>query len=226
MSTLDTTVRFETPEGVELELQIAGPVARACAWATDLAIRAVVYLVVGVVMSLLGSLGTGVFLVVIFLLEWLYPVAFEVTRGDTPGKRAFGLMVCQDNGAPVTWSASMLRNLLRVVDLLPFLYGVGLVTMVSNARFQRLGDIAAGTLVVYGEKASELQSFSDTGSARLPLPLTLPEQRAILDFAERAKSLSDERQLELAGMMPSLIKRIKPVETLLAHANWLVRGDR
>ncbi len=90
------------------------------------------------------------YLIVAFLLEWLYPVAFELTRwGATPGKRALGLKVVMDNGLPVTPAASLTRNLLRVADFLPFLYGFATVCLLTRRDFKRLGDLAAATLVVY-----------------------------------------------------------------------------
>ena len=77
-----------------------------------------------------GLVEEGAAFVTVFLLEWFYPVFFEVYRnGATPGKQALNLAVVQDDGIPVGWSASMVRNLLRTADLLPFLYGCGLLSM-------------------------------------------------------------------------------------------------
>ena len=123
---LDTRYRVEIPGGIKLEAQVVGPIPRFFALAIDLAIR--------------GAL---------FLVEWFYPVLFEVLwRGQTPGKRALGISVINDDLTPVTLGPSLVRNLLRVVDFLPVFYLAGLVTMLSNRRFQRLGDLAAGTLVI------------------------------------------------------------------------------
>jgi uncharacterized RDD family membrane protein YckC len=140
---------FETPEGIDLGLRVAGPISRALAWIIDAFIRYSVLFALSTVLASLLSFGMGLFLILLFLLEWFYPVVFEVVRGATPGKKAMGLLVVHDNGTPVGWSASMIRNLLRSVDFLPFFYCAGLISILLNSRFKRLGDLAAGTLVVY-----------------------------------------------------------------------------
>src|SRR5687768_16805307 len=86
---LDTLRTFTTPEGVELNLRLAGPMPRACAWAIDLALRVAILLVVLIAVSALGALGMGIFLISAFLLEWIYPAVCEVHfDGATPGKKA------------------------------------------------------------------------------------------------------------------------------------------
>jgi len=202
---IDTLAHVETPEGVELEFSPAGPVPRALAWLLDALIRYTAYVLVLWVMSLLGKAGMGVFLVFLFLLEWGYPVVFEVTnKGQTPGKRALGLKVVREDGTPVGWSASMVRSLLACVDFLPFGYGTGLIAMFTGARFQRLGDLAAGTLVVHVAPRSaprrEAQGPAEPPMP-LPFPLTLVEQRAIMSFSERMPTFTRERAEELAGIL-------------------------
>src|SRR5215470_4339864 len=125
---LDTTRRVPTPEGIELTLRLAGPVPRAIAWAIDLAIRAGLLFLVMMVASPLGRAGVGVLLITAFFVEWLLPAWFETNwNGQTPGKRALGLAVLNDDGTPVRWPGALTRNLLRAVDFLPILYGIGLV---------------------------------------------------------------------------------------------------
>jgi len=146
---LDTARAVETPEGVTIDLRVAGPVPRALAFAIDFGIRALVYLGLAVGLATLGRFGTGVLLIAFFGLEWFYPVLFEVYgQGATPGKRMLGLRVVHDDGVPVGWSGAMIRNLLRAVDFLPFFYGCGLVSMLLTRDFKRLGDLAARTVVV------------------------------------------------------------------------------
>ena len=140
----DTIRKFEVPEGVDLELRIAGPIVRILAWLIDLLIRGAAYLVLMFILSLFGAIGWGIMLIVTFFFEWLYPVVFELYQGATPGKKTLNLYVCHDDGTPVNWQSSMLRNLLRVVDWLPLFYALGLITMCVNKEFKRLGDIAAG----------------------------------------------------------------------------------
>lgn len=227
---LDSIRSFETPEGIELELEIAGPVVRACAWLTDGAIRLAIYLLASTVLTWFGALGMGSFLIVVFLIEWFYPVIFEVTRGATPGKRAFNLEVCQDNGTPVTWPASIIRNLLRVADFLPVFYGVGLVSMLCNRDFKRLGDMVAGTVVVYRHEDGQAQGTvrdSEAHPAQAPSQvLQLAEQRAILDFAERSASLSADRVEELADILSPLTHSTgrNAADRLLGYASWIRKG--
>jgi uncharacterized RDD family membrane protein YckC len=95
----------------------------------------------------MGGIGVAFWLILLFALEWLYPIAFELTAsGATPGKRAFGLRVTMDNGLPVTAAAAVTRNLLRAADFLPFGYGFAIVSMLLRRDCRRLGDIAAATM--------------------------------------------------------------------------------
>ena len=205
---LDTIRLNETPEGVDLGLRLAGPAPRALALAADGAIRLVIFLALSPLLVLSG-LGLGLSLIAVFLLEWLYPVTFEVLSGATPGKRAMGLLVVHDDGTPVALPASLIRNLLRVVDFFPLFYGVGLVCTLVDRDFRRLGDLAAGTLVVHAQRrpsaAADAPVPLPASASRQPPPgLPIATQQAILAFCERARRLSGARRIELA-------------ETLLAH---------
>ena len=162
-----------------------------------------------------------------FIIEFFYPVLFELYQGATPGKKILSLYVCHDDGTPVNWQSSMLRNLLRVADFLPFAYTTGLLTMLINRDFKRLGDLAAGTVVVYrGGKKSSITIPSQEPTP-LPLPLTLTEQRSILDFAERFEYLSVPRQQELSNILTELTnqKDDASVKELHKYANWLLKGQ-
>jgi uncharacterized RDD family membrane protein YckC len=210
---IDSARAIETPEGVLLELRLAGPVVRALAWAIDMAIRFAVYLVLGLLLPLLGGAGMGLWLILLFLLEWFYPVAFEVlARGQTVGKMALGIRVLCDDGTPVGWYPSTVRNFLKFVDFLPILYGAGLLSMLLQRDFKRLGDLAAGTIVVYTERRVPRQSrpgpeaeadLADPLSLP-PLPLTLEEQQALVAFAARRRELTAERAEELAELLEPL----------------------
>jgi uncharacterized RDD family membrane protein YckC len=201
---LDTLRTVPTPEGIELSLKVAGPMPRARAWLLDLLIRLAILLVLGMVLGALGKVGSGLMLLIAFVLEWVYPVLFEVLRnGQTPGKRACDLRVLHEDGTPVQWRASVARNLIRAVDFLPVFYGFGLIAMMLNRDFKRLGDLAAGTIVVHTERkrASKGVPIAEPGLAN-PMPnvaLDLAEQRAVIDFAERRATWSTERANELAS---------------------------
>lgn len=224
MLQLDTVHTFETPEGVELGLRVAGPLPRALAWTIDALIRYSALILFMIALIPLGEgVGGGLFLIALFLVEWFYPVIFEVRRGATPGKKMMGLTVVHDNGTPIGWPASMIRNLLRVVDFFPLLYGAGLLSMLINRQFKRLGDLAAGTLVVYVEQARRSHPVISAEPRPLPVPLAVEEQRALLDFAERSGTLAPARVEELAEII-SDEQGPAAVNNVLGYAHWLARG--
>lgn len=220
---LDTRRRVETPEGVELDLAVAGPVSRASAWLIDSLIRTAVWFAVSVALVPMGPAGQGIALVAFFLLGWGYPVLFElVNRGATPGKSLLGLEVVHDDGTPVRLSASVVRNLLRAVDALPVAYAFGLTACVLSRDFKRLGDLAAGTVVVYSGKVRARRVTAEAPPLPPPVPLTAEERRAVMDFAERAVHLSPERAEELAACAEPLAGRGRDAVLRLAGmAAWL-----
>jgi uncharacterized RDD family membrane protein YckC len=159
---LDTVVSAVTPEGVRLVLRPAGLTARCYAFLLDTLIKLAVIYVFEILTLFAGGIGIALTLILLFALEWFYPVAFELTRwGATPGKRSLGLRVVMDNGLAVTPSASLIRNLLRAADFLPFLYGFAVVSMLLRRDFKRLGDLAAATLVVYAERPAARTAAGD-----------------------------------------------------------------
>ncbi|WP_346838053.1 RDD family protein [Microbulbifer sp. SAOS-129_SWC] len=199
---LDTTYNVETPEGIDLRAQAAGPVPRILAYGIDFLIRLAVFIALRIALAFADRAGDGIVLLCTFLLEWFYPVLFEVLRnGQTPGKKAFGLMVVNDNLTPISWGASILRNLLRFADFLPFAYASGVVSMVLNRNFQRLGDMAAGTLVVYRQAQHQAATLPQVAPLAPPAGLQLADQQAIISLTERHAELSDARQRELAGLL-------------------------
>ena len=223
---LDTTRRVATPEGIELTLRLAGPVPRALAWSVDFLLRVAVVFVVMMIAGPLGAAGTGIALITAFFVEWLLPAWFETNwNGQTPGKRAFGIAVLNDDGTPVRWPAALTRNLLRAVDFLPVLYGVGLVALLANRDFKRLGDLAAGTVVVYSnERTTTERKIPEATPIVPPLPLTLEEQRALLELAERSATLTRERFEELAELPTPLVRNLsaeRAAARLLGIANYL-----
>lgn len=224
---LDTIREFEVPEGVDLELRLAGPVIRINAWLIDFIIRSVAQTTIYFIFIWFGNIGWGLILLAFFTIEFFYPVLFELYQGATPGKKILSLYVCHDDGTPVNWQSSMLRNLLRVADFLPFAYATGLLAMLINRDFKRLGDLAAGTVVVYRSENKSSITIPSQDPAPLPVPLTLAEQRSILDFAERFEYLSVPRQQELSNILTELTnqKNDASVKELHKYANWLIKGQ-
>ena len=221
---LDTLRRLETPEGIELSLRVAGPVARALAWSVDSLIRYGALWGLLMVLTMLGGGGLGLWLIALFATEWLYPALFEVYAGGaTPGKKALGLKVIHANGTPVDWPAALIRNLLRAVDFLPLLYGFGLVAILCNRNFQRLGDLAAGTVVIYRDPSETAPPLPPGPALPPPFSLNPAEQQLLIDFAERGAILNPDRQAELADLLASYTRLygVVGVERLRAYARWL-----
>jgi len=203
---LDTRLEVETPEGIRLHLLPAGVVPRALAWSIDLLIRLLVLWIAAMALAFGGEAGHGIYFVVLFAVLWLYPVLFELFwQGQTPGKRALSLRVLNTDGTPVGWVASMTRNLLRTVDMLPFAYGIGSVCSLFDSRSRRLGDLAAGTLVVHDSTAARAPMQAPprlaVASVEPPPGLLRSEREALVEFAERHAQLSEERQIELANLL-------------------------
>jgi len=202
---LDTCIEVETPEGIALHLRPAGVVPRALAWGIDLLLRLVVLWGFAVVLAFMRNAGLGVYLLVLFTLLWLYPVLFELFwHGQTPGKRALGLRVIGADGAPVGWVASSTRNLLRTVDMLPLGYALGTLASLADPCGRRLGDIAAGTLVVHVGIDATLSKLPEVEPVEPALALQRAERDALIAFAERHRELSAERQIELAELTAPL----------------------
>ena len=239
---LDTLQRIEIAEGVEIRLRPAGPMVRLAAGLIDLAIQLGIFLalsiLIRVVSSAVGSeIGLGVFLILFFLLYWFYSVPFEAgKRGATPGKRAMKLRVVQVNGGPVTWGQAFVRSLLRIVDglppigLVPATYLVGMFFCLTTRSFQRLGDLAAGTVVIYVREAESYSRLRPPPLGALePLAPTIvlsrEEQQAIVAFYQRASLWSDERKIELAGRSGPLAGPggVEGVWRLWRMAAWLLR---
>ena len=155
---LDTTIQIVTPENIAFSYQVAGPFKRLLAYVVDLVC---LNLVLGLIAAFIGyisirlgiaGVGAGVFLIIYFIAYWFaFGIMEAIMNGQTFGKRAFRLRVVCVDGRPITGAQAVLRNLLRAVDNLPLFYQVGLVVASTNQRFQRVGDLACGTMVIVEE---------------------------------------------------------------------------
>jgi uncharacterized RDD family membrane protein YckC len=229
---LDTLQSVELAEGVEIRLRMAGPLPRAGAYVIDLLIRTAVLFVGGIVISISGiaigaNVSGGLMLLSWFLLDWLYPVYFESgKRGATPGKRAAGLRVVQATGSPITVGQAVVRNFLRFIDGMPFFtYGFGVASCLATKRFQRLGDLAAGTVVIYDRLQAQPLTAAPPPIAPVPLPvgLTADETRSLALFRERAGLWSEGRRAEIADQASVLTGKTgaEGVSRLMAMAHWV-----
>lgn len=228
---LDTVVSAETPEGIAIDLRPAGLSARCLAFLLDQLIRLGILYAGLIVNALTGGVGFGLWIVLAFALEWFYALPFELSRwGATPGKRVMGIKVVMDSGLPVTPAAAITRNLLRVADFLPLLYGFGVLSILLRRDFKRLGDIVAGTLVVYQPQRAMQPVLTDVEPLAPARRLSPKDQAAVIGLAARASRLTPERLDELAALAASVsgdAGRSGPDVTrrVLGVAQWL-RGKR
>ncbi len=237
MEKLDTLQAVELAEGVEIRLRMAGPVLRASAYFIDVLIRLAVMAVGWICMSIAGiaigpQVTQGVMLLVWFLMDWLYPVFFEAgKRGATPGKRVMGLRVVQATGSPITLGQAVIRNFLRFVDSMPFFTSIfALASCLATKRFQRLGDLAAGTVVIYERIPPQPMMAAPPPITAVPLPigLTANEMKALALFRERAGLWSDGRRAEIADQAAVLsgATGAAGVSRLMAMAHWIQEKRR
>lgn len=150
---LDTTVRLVTPERIVFEYPLAGPFRRVIAYLIDFVLLVALVIaafIAATLMTFFSAAGLGPALVAYFALTWGYGAVCEtVFNGQTLGKRAVGIRVVSARGVPITAAQAVLRNLVGAVDgLVPFFYLLALSSMLLTKKFQRLGDLAAGTMVV------------------------------------------------------------------------------
>ena len=195
----------ETPEGILLELRPAGVVVRFYAFLVDWGVRLVILYAAAIGNLLVGDIGFAFWLILLFALEWIYPIVFELqASGASPGKRAFGLKVVMENGLPVTAAASVTRNLLRVADFLPFGFGCAIVSMLTRPDCKRLGDIAAATLVVHSRRDVTRGVLEEVPPLAPAQPLGRDDQAALIALAARAPRLTAARLDELAALAASV----------------------
>ena len=224
---IDTLHNVEAPEGVDLALRLAGPAPRAIAYGADVAIRWIVYLFGAIPLAgLLAEVGAGLFVLVFALGEVIYPVAFELLGdGQTLGKRMVGIRVVHEDGTRIRWQASLLRNLLVVADALPGTYLFAIASMSLSQRFQRIGDHAAGTVVVYVDAPPQRAAGAAAAEPAPPaIALALEEQAALLAFGARSGAFSPARREELAKLATPLLRPGAPAAEQLAAVAAHLRG--
>ncbi len=211
---LDTRIEIITPENIAFQYRVAGPFRRLPAYLLDAIIRAGLILLGGLILmftlglSGLPGLSLGMVLILWFVLSWFYGGLFETFwNGQTPGKRMMHIRVVSVDGQPINGIQAVLRNFLREVDAQPlYFFQVGLLAAMMNDRFQRLGDLAAGTMVVVeeGHWLRGLTQLHEPEVAQLASQIPVNFQakrslaRALSAYVERRASFAWGRRMEIA----------------------------
>ena len=233
-------ISIDTPELVSIEMPLAGIGSRFIALLIDYIIWSVAFFLLAMVGLLLSPAlkafnklsaqwAEAIFIFVIFLFNWGYFTLFEAFwNGRTPGKKMARIRVIQRSGRSIGLVESMARNLVRYVDQIPFFYAVGVITMFITRQHQRLGDLAAGTLVVrdrepetplWGESSSRTFTAQIFATAAIPEPhhaVTLPalgvgklaasDLEVLESFFSRRLDMSLETRALLAGRIAAAIQ--------------------
>jgi uncharacterized RDD family membrane protein YckC len=164
---------IDTPEQVHLEFMLAGIGSRFMAAFLDILIEIALYLILFLLSLMWATSGllsgnrsiwwNAFVTLVLFCINWGYYAIFEALwKGQTPGKRWAKIRVIKDSGRPINAFEAISRNLIRFIDFLPLFYGIGVITMLLNAKHRRLGDYVAGTLVVHESSDDESKIFFNT----------------------------------------------------------------
>lgn len=220
---VDTRIEIVTPENIAFEYRVAGPFRRLPAYLIDLVIQATAVMIVAIAIMFAAFggrafLGFGMagYLIFLFVLQWFYGGLFEAFwNGQTPGKRLVGIRVLSIDGQPISGAQAILRNVLRAVDAMPTFtiavfaiptYLLGLVVAATNSRFQRLGDIASGTMVVLDDSTVHFEVIKTNEPAIIQLAAQLPVNftptrdlgRALALYMQRRASLTWETRSKVA----------------------------
>jgi len=212
---LDSRIEIVTPENIAFQYRVAGPFRRLPAFLIDVAICLVTFAVLSLAIMLVSfwfgipNVGAGVLLLILFVLVWFYGGLFETfCNGQTPGKRLMEIRVLSIDGRPIDGLQAVLRNILRVVDAPPpVFFPIGLVAAAMNRRFQRLGDLAAGTMVVVEEprwfhgvvRISDPQALWLAGQIPPGFQASRSLARALALYVQRRFHLAWPRRIEIAS---------------------------
>lgn len=234
---IDDRYNIDTPEHISFDYDVAGIGSRFLAAFID---SALLYFMLGVLnwisvlvanaalpdlLDGLASVLLGGLALLNFLLFWGYYMFFELAwNGQSLGKRMIGVRVVREGGRPITLSAAAIRNLVRVVDFLPFFYGIGVVTMFIDGRSRRLGDLAAGTIVVKERRTVSLAelanaippTYSGSASFTPTLPnlerLTAEDYDLVQSFLRRRSDLNLENRRRLASQLATRLRARLEIE--------------
>ncbi len=217
---IDLYGSIETPENVVLTYRLAGPALRAWAYLIDFAVRMGILMVSVVVLSMMElaveGIPTGILFLLLFMLEWGYFAVFEgfFIRVKTIGKNLGGVHCDWGGGYPISFWSGLIRNFLRAADFLPFFYGFGFIAMMFSGKFRRLGDLAAGTVVIEERRVNLprepiiLEKIQPL--ARTDIGTYIPPHHTLVlieEFLERRFVLTHQRGHEIAGMLAGVLAK-------------------
>lgn len=212
---LDTAMLVVTPENVAFDFQLAGPFPRVLALLIDGLVVAVLFLVIFLSLGAMAKALMGIALILWFFIWWGFGLVVEtLNNGQTPGKAALSLRVVSATGLSITPAQAILRNLLRGPDLIPPFFP-GVFAMMGNARFQRLGDLAANTMVIIerrNTRPTPAWPEENTSEVQALIPKkfspSIPLMETLASYIGRRKVLSAGRRKELAGVLAAHFRKV------------------
>jgi len=219
----DDKLTIETPEQTALEFTLAGIGSRGLAVAIDSLLQIAVLVVLGVIAGLVAYAGIfprlgkqwvyAILIFAVFLLRFGYFAVFEtIWNGRTPGKRWTHLRVIMDSGRPIDAQGAVLRNLIRIVDELPSLYVVGIVTSLISAQNKRVGDYLAGTVVIHEKNPQDSRALWERPETHLlataQSPAISPAELELVEaFLERRDGFHEDVRRSMAHQIAERLRR-------------------
>lgn len=235
------TLQIDTPENVTFGYEVAGIGSRFLAALVDTILIALLQIIIfGMIFLTLGdgdaissapAWVVGLLSFIAFVFFWGYYIFFEILwNGQSPGKRMVGLRVIRADGTPITVAEAVIRNLVRLIDFLPSAYGVGVVAMFVNDKARRLGDLAAGTVVVHDRAVQTLDDLAgarlqmqDAPVAAVPIPTEFPLERMkgreveiLEEYIRRRSGFPNNRELLAGQIFRSLCARLGLTESIIS----------
>src|SRR6266566_1885531 len=213
-------LEVETPDHVVLRYDLAGAGNRGFAAVVDFLLAFVIVFTANLILSWVGLFNQatlpvvgGFTLIVTAVLIWAYFILLEwLWNGQTIGKRVYKLRVINEDGSPAQFTAVLIRNLMRLVDFLPALYGLGVLVIVLSPKSQRLGDLAAGTYVVRAPRPKvdwfSLRTVTPLGAGTTAETRRMPgeAQRLVREFVAREAELGPTERARIAAVIAAKLR--------------------
>jgi uncharacterized RDD family membrane protein YckC len=232
---MDRTLDVRTPESIAFSYELAGIGSRFLAVSIDLIVQILILIALiwglaaagshlptakhasSISSKFVQSLAIGIAVFVVFVIFFGYFIIFEaVWNGQTPGKRALGLRVVRDGGYPVDFTAALVRNLIRVGEMMFGFYAISAVAAIFSPENKRLGDMAAGTIVVREARmqspTSMLREIREEPVYAATAYVSGDERAIVKRFLERRDSLNPDRRVELAHQLAERVRPRVPTE--------------